>query len=152
MKINDIDKRILNLAQMHEYCVPKVTKIAEKLQMHPTTVHSRLKKLRSEGVVEGYMADLNPEKCGKGITAFLLMNVELREKVEEVGNQIGTIKGVQEVHYASGEWDLIAKLKVNTLDDYYRFSSENALHLNGISRTKGIIIPKTFKETRTLDF
>jgi|TARA_Y100000310_G_scaffold253729_1_gene260664 Lrp/AsnC family transcriptional regulator for asnA, asnC and gidA len=151
MKITPTDKKILALAQSTEYCVPKVTKLAKKLKMHPATVHSRLKKLRNEGVLAGYTTIVNSKKCGKTVTAFMLMNVELHKNVEEVGARLGKIKGVQEVHYTSGEWDLLAKVKVDSLDDYYRFSAENALQLEGISRTMGIITPKTFKETSAID-
>jgi Lrp/AsnC family transcriptional regulator for asnA, asnC and gidA len=152
MKITTNDKKILNLVQSLEYCVPKVTKIAKKLKMHPATVHSRLKKMQKDGLLTGYSAHVDSKKCGKPVTAFMLMNVELHKKVEEVGARLGKIKGVQEVHYTSGEWDLLAKVKVDSLDDYYRFSAENALQIEGISRTRGIIIPNTFKETAAIDF
>jgi len=151
MKISETDKKILKLVQSPEYCVPKVTKIAKKLKMHPATVHSRLKKLKQGEVLEGYLARLNPKQCGKEVTAFMLMNVELHKNVEEVAARLGKVKGVQEVHYTSGEWDILTKIKVNNLTDYYKFSAEGALQTEGISRTRGIITPRTFKETGVID-
>jgi len=151
MKIDTKDKMILKLVQSGEYCVPKVNKIAKKLKIHPATVHSRLKKMRQNNIIEGYYSKLNSINCGKKVTAFMLMNVELHKNVKEIGARLGRIKGVQEVHYTSGEWDLIAKLKTNTLDDYYKFSAENALQVEGMARTRGIIIPHTFKEEQTLE-
>jgi len=152
MKISNNDKKILNIVQSLEYCVPKVTKIAKKLKMHPATVHSRLKKMQKEGILVGYSARVDSKKCGKPVTAFMLMNVELHKNVEETAARISKVKGVQELHYTSGEWDLMAKLKVDSLDDYYKFSAEGVLQLEGISRTRGIIIPNTFKETASIDF
>ena len=75
MKLKEEDKKLLNLIQRGDMCVPRVTKLAHELSLPTSTVQTKLEKFRRLGLITGFSAILDPEKVGKGLTAFWFARV-----------------------------------------------------------------------------
>ena len=67
--IDGIDLHILNIIQNDG----KISnaKLARQLQMAPSGVLERVRKLEKKGILEGYEVRLNPAKLGLTVTAFI---------------------------------------------------------------------------------
>ena len=81
-KIKIIDKKILRLIQDEDLCVPRITKIAHKLQVPTSTVQTRIKKLQDLGVIKGFTVVVDPEKLEKGFVAFVLGQTKLGKDLD----------------------------------------------------------------------
>jgi len=67
--IDGIDLHILNIIQNDGRI--SNAKLARRLQMAPSSVLERVRKLEQKGILEGYEVRLNPAKLGLTVTAFI---------------------------------------------------------------------------------
>tara|TARA_Y100000310_G_C20565766_1_gene755391 strand:- start:377 stop:841 length:465 start_codon:yes stop_codon:yes gene_type:complete len=149
-KLKPLDKKILNLIQKEDLCVPRITKIAHKLKVPTSTVQARLNKLKEENVITGCTVLLNQEKVEKNFTAFMFAQAKLGKEVDFKKNiqHILKIEQVQEAYYITGDYDYLIKIQVKDQEEYFEVSSKIAKFLE--ARGKGIIAPKCFKNTPKL--
>lgn len=143
-KLDELNLNILR--ELQKDAKMSMRALSKKIATPVSTLHRRIKKLEDNNVIKYYSAIIDPKAVDMNVTAFMLAQVEYRKDVDKIAESLKKIRGMQEVHYAIGEWDILMKLKIPTLDDYYKFSAEKALQLEGVSNTTGIIAPKTFKE------
>jgi DNA-binding Lrp family transcriptional regulator len=148
MKLDAIDHQILNALQQNARA--KLTDIGKEINKPPSTVFDRMKKYERDGVITAYEARLNPEKVDKGFTAFILGQAKLGKNInlDSAGMDIAKIPEVLEVHFVTGEYDYLIKLRVKDQKEYYEIVQKVAEHFGG--RGQGIISPKTFKESTFL--
>ncbi len=144
--LDDTDREILDLLQ-DGYLTPQVNEIAKKLELRPSTVAYRIKRLEEKGVIKKYTAILDPEKVDRGFLAFVFGQAALGPitDLDRPGKKLAKIPEVQEVHFITGEWDYLIKFRVKDQKEYYRVIQEIAKSFEG--RGLGMIVPKTFKET-----
>jgi len=153
LKLDEIDRKILNLIQRGDLCTPRVSKIASIMGLPTTTVHSRLKNLEKKKAIIGYQGIIDSKKVGTKVTIFAVIKVRYekvyynRKVMEEFGKKLASIPEVQEVHACSGDWDYLIKLKVKSVEDYYRIASEKILPLGGIEKLMSYTAYNTMKET-----
>jgi DNA-binding Lrp family transcriptional regulator len=79
------------------------------------------------------------------ITAIVQVRCS-RDLIPETAEAIAAIEGVAEVYSVSGEWDLIAILKVKTYDDIAKFVTEQLVQVPGIVRTNTIIAFRVYSK------
>ena len=63
--INEKDKNILSILEKDAKL--SMRKIAAKVKLPVTTIHNRIKKMESLGIIEGYVVKLNKKKLGKNV-------------------------------------------------------------------------------------
>ncbi|MET3287534.1 UNVERIFIED_CONTAM: DNA-binding Lrp family transcriptional regulator [Brevibacillus sp. OAP136] len=66
-----VDSRILELLQTNSRIT--MSEMGRIIGMTPPAVTERVRKLEDKGVINTYRAVLAPEKLGKGIAAFILL-------------------------------------------------------------------------------
>lgn len=148
MKLDSTDKKILKCLQ--ENARMKLTEIGKKVKKPPSTVSERIKRLEEEGIIMGYTALLNSKKMDRGFTAFVFGQARLGKGIdlEQPGEQIAKIPEVLEVHFVTGEYDYLVKIKVKDQEEYLKVVKKIASCFG--LRGQGMIVPKTFKETTKL--
>ena len=77
------------------------------------------------------------------ITALVLMNVE-RGGINETAQALLGIAGVAEVYSVTGEWDLVALLRLPSYDDLATVVTEKMVSLQGIRRTQTMMAFKAY--------
>ncbi len=115
------DLRLLKILQNDAKLTTK--EIAARVNLSPTPVYERIKRLEKEGFIEKYIAIVNAEKVGKGLTVFC--NITLKEHTKEIGNKfvkdIVALKEVVECYNISGDYDFLLKIMINDMKDYQSF-------------------------------
>jgi len=149
IKLKEEDKKLLNLIQEEDACIPRVTKIAHELGLPTSTVNTKIEKFKKLGVIKGFSAILDPEKVGRGLVAFNLSRAALHPKfkIETIGEKLAAISEVEEVFFIIGEWDYITKLRVADKEEYTKVIPQLA---RLITHGKGIMATKCFKETHKI--
>ena len=149
-KLKFKDKKILDFLQKDDLCVPRITKIAHKLQLPTSTVQAKINKMQKEGIIKGFSAILDPEKLDKGYVAFVLGQAKLGHEVDldKAAKQLVKISHVQEVFFITGDYDYLVKLRVKDKEEYYKVIQQVAKCFE--VRGKGIIAPKCFKDNQTI--
>ena len=72
------------------------------------------------------------------ITALVLMNVE-REAVNETAQQLLAIPGVAEVYSVTGEYDLVALLRLHKYEDLAEVVTGRMVQISGITKTNTLM-------------
>ena len=104
------DKKILSLLQSNGRMTVK--EMSGKLNLSPTPIFERIKKMERNGVIDHYTVVVNPEKTGKSLYAFAHISLKDHSKlmVKEFEEKILLLPEVSECHYVTGRADFILSL------------------------------------------
>jgi len=148
--IDEIDYKILEILQQKAR-IPNA-EVARQVGMAPSAVLERIRKLESQGIIQGYEVRLNPEHFGQGLTAFVMVNAS-RAGNGRLGGELAALTGVQEVHQVAGEDGYLVKLRVADTAELGRILRDEIAAVEGVRETHTSVVLNTVKETRkiTLD-
>lgn len=156
--LDEKDRKILNILQTESMCTPKINEISKLVKLSPSSVHARIRKLERKGVIENYIARVDSKKAGKPLTIFSLIKLkypETKEELKEMNKMPARIAGssecIQEVYSLTGEWELLAKLKVKDMEEYYKIARECILPSAKVLKINGMVAVETLKETDFVD-
>jgi anthranilate phosphoribosyltransferase len=78
------------------------------------------------------------------ITAFVLINVKKGE-IENTAREMGRLDEVVEVYSIAGEYDLIAKVRVEEYERLAEVVTQKIQKIPGIEKTRTLMAFKTYK-------
>ena len=147
--MDNIDCKILNIIQNNANI--SNSDLSRQLDMAPSGVRERVKKLEAAGIIEKYEVRINPKKVGLDITTFI--HVETNEKVGQnnVGIELAKIPGVQEVHLVAGEYCYFIKSRVKDTDAHNQLMKRMG-EVDGVKNARTTMVLETLKECVELDF
>ncbi|AIY39487.1 Transcriptional regulator BkdR of isoleucine and valine catabolism operon [Collimonas arenae] len=108
--------------------------------------------LEEQGVIDGYVALLNPAAVDLRFTAFVRITLERQDKatVEHFAKEMEKAPEVLECHLMAGSYDYLLRVTVRDLDDYQRFQMETLTKIKGIRNVETEIPLKRIKQTTRL--
>ncbi len=135
--IDGIDLHILNIIQNDG----KISnaKLARQLQMAPSGVLERVRKLEKKGILEGYEVRLNPTKLGLTVTAFIHVLTSDSVGSTKIGEQLAEFPEIQEVHWIAGDYNYLVKTKLRDASDL-RALLKKCGQIEGISDTRTTLV------------
>ena len=77
------------------------------------------------------------------VTSIILINTE-RTKINEVAEQLAEMKGISEVYSVSGNYDLIALVRVKSNDDLANLVTKKLLSIDSILKSETMLAFKAF--------
>lgn len=124
--LDTVDKQILELLQKNAKLTIK--ELAEELNLTTSPIFERIKRLEKEGVIEGYVALLNPERVGKGQVVFcnVSMPIYTKENIENFENIVRSMPQVLECYHLAGLVDYQLKVFVRDIKEYDSFLKQLA--------------------------
>lgn len=124
--------------------------IARKLDMAPSAILDRIRKLEQRGVIQGYTTRIDAAAVGLGLTAFILVRSEERVGSGAIGQALAKIPEVLELHHVAGEDCYLVKVRVSDTEGLSRLLRERFGRLKGVRNTRSTIVLSTVKETGAL--
>ena len=89
--------------------------IARELNMAPSAVLERVKKLEQKNIILQYTTRLNPIFLHQNLLAFIFIKVADGLGCSSTANELAKIPQVQEVHHVAGEDSCLVKSAPTTL-------------------------------------
>ena len=124
MKIDEKDLAIIN--ELRTNSRQSIRQIAKKTRIRPSTVHLRINRLVNQGVIEKFTLKLNNKIFGENFIVFVLV-----KSTQEIRKNIFENPHVREVFGVTGEYDLLLKLKFESIEQFndflLTFRKENAV-------------------------
>ncbi len=77
------------------------------------------------------------------VTSIILMNVQ-RAKINEIAEKLKELPGISEVYSVSGNYDLIAIVRVPTTEDLATLVTNKMTDLDAILKTETMLAFKTY--------
>ena len=79
-------------------------------------------------------------------TAFVMIQAE-RRRMQEVARGLAEIPGVEEVYSVTGEWDIVAVLRLKEYDDLAEIVTGRMVEIPGIVRTNTHLAFRAFPQS-----
>ncbi len=126
-----------------------VSELAGELELPRTTVQERIKKLVQNGVIKRFTVQLDYGKIGKPVTAFIFVSFLAGTGVsqKEAAQKIAEIPDIYEVHVISGDWDILAKARGESIQSMGELVLDRIRNVKGVERTLTCTSFVTIKET-----
>jgi Lrp/AsnC family leucine-responsive transcriptional regulator len=155
-KLDKKDLAILELIQENSKLTAR--QIAQKIGVPITTVFAKTKRMEESGIIKGYRAILSPEKLDANTAAFVLASVSYRTRTNEspvsqrtVAEEITEFSEVQEVYVITGDWDLLIKLRAESVEAVGKFVVDKLRLVEGLEKTLTCMVFETIKETTAIN-
>lgn len=146
--IDDIDRRILNILQ--ENARTPNAEIARQVDMAPSAVLERIRRLEAKGVIRGYEARINPEALGLNLLAFVFVRSSDMSAEMRTAEILGLIPEVQEVHHVAGEDCFVLKVRVPDARSLGRLLRERIGTLGTVVSTRTTVVLETLRDSSRL--
>jgi DNA-binding Lrp family transcriptional regulator len=79
------------------------------------------------------------------VTSIVLINT-VRTKINEVAEQLAQMEGISEVYSVTGNYDLVAIVRVRTNDDLADLITHKLLSIESIMKTDTLLAFKAFSQ------
>jgi Lrp/AsnC family leucine-responsive transcriptional regulator len=142
--LDDTDRRILELLQDNARI--NNAEIARQVEMAPSAVLERLRKLERKGLLKGYETRLDPVQLGLGLLAFVFVKTNERMGELQTGEQLAKIPEVQEVHHVAGEDCYLVKVRAEGPEALGRLLRVKFGAIPSVTATRSTIVLETVKE------
>lgn len=122
MPYDRIDARILEIVQKNNRLTSDV--IGEMAGLSATACQRRLKRLRSEGIIEADISIVSPKAVGRPIQMLVLVTLE-RERSDIIDRFKKAIKSSAEIvngFYVTGDADFVLYVTATNMEEYEEFT------------------------------
>ncbi len=124
--------------------------LARELQMAPSAVLERVKKLEQKNVISGYTARINPAAVDQKLLAFIFMKATDGIGCSTTGKILATFPEVQEVHHIAGEDCYLIKIRTSDSASLMELMRTKFSSIPNILSTRTTIVLETVKEQQQL--
>lgn len=143
LKLDRIDIKILHELQKNG----RVTNVelAELVSLSPSPCLMRVKKLQSEGYIDGYAAQINVNKLGQTLTVFTEITLKNHRQIDFARflNMIEKIDQVMECHLVSGGYDYLLKFVTAGISEYQAIMERLTDMEIGIDKYNSFVVLKS---------
>ncbi|HEX3044953.1 MAG TPA: Lrp/AsnC family transcriptional regulator [Bacillota bacterium] len=145
--MDQIDVKILKLLQSNARM--SASEIGARINLSVPAVSERLKRLESSGVIEQYVAIVNPRSFRKELTAIMFITLERPRFTENFVEFVQGEEEILECHYLAGDFDYALKViteNTTTLEHLLnRIKS-----VQGVIKTRTIVVLSTSKNNHSI--
>lgn len=146
--LDQFDLRILEILS-EDGRIP-VTELAQKVGLSKTPCQTRLKRLVSEGYIQGFRAAIDPEKLGLDYISFTTVKLsDTREKaLQEFNLAVRKIREVEECHMIASSFDYLLKVRTPDIKRYRIVLGEKISSLPNVASTSTFVVMESVKDNR----
>ena len=150
MKLDDIDRKILTALQRDGRM--QNIELAKVVGLSPSPCLRRVRLLEEAGVIDRYVAVLNPAKIGKRLTLFVRIWLKAQDEdtIEYFIAEVLKLPEVLECYLMLGDCDVLVRVVADDIDAYRRFQSEHLSRIKGVQNVKTDLPGQVVKQTSEL--
>ena len=143
--IDEKDRRILD--ELMEDARKSVVDISNELEIPRATVQERIQKMKKNGLIRKFVAVPDYSQLGRPVTVFILVSfMPGTVSQRQLGEQISHLPRVEEVHLITGEWDIMLKVRAESMDELGKLVLDKLRAMKGVMRTVTCVCFNTVKE------
>ncbi|MDR1500738.1 MAG: Lrp/AsnC ligand binding domain-containing protein [Tannerellaceae bacterium] len=135
-QLDALDEKILNLL-ISNARMPYL-EVSRLCNVSGASVHQRIQKLTSLGVIGGAELALDYSKVGYGTCAFVGLFLSSPGQFDDVSEALRKIPEVVECHYTTGQYDMFIKIYARNNQHLLSIIHEKLQPL-GLARTESLI-------------
>jgi Lrp/AsnC family leucine-responsive transcriptional regulator len=148
--LDAFDLKILRILQQSGRIT--TLELAEQVGLSATPCARRVKRLEDDGYIDHYVALLNAERIGLGLTVFV--NIRLQTKAptsfETFEAAIREMPEVVGCYLLAGNFDYLVQVRLANVEEFRDFIRERLITINGVLETQSSIVLEQTKQTTVL--
>ncbi|MGE4071361.1 MAG: Lrp/AsnC family transcriptional regulator [Lysobacterales bacterium] len=146
--LDRVDRLLLDLLQ-HDARRTNV-QLAEALSLSPSACLRRVQRLERAGVIRGYRAVLDPGALGRGLSAFVRVQLERHdaEHVHRFTELVGSWDAVLACYALTGDMDYLLHVAVADLAHFNEFIMGELLKHGGVRDINSSFVLANVKSER----
>lgn len=121
--------------------------LGRQVGLSASTVHERVGKLESSGVITGYHAMVEPNAIGLGVTALVGIQPSDTGDDDRIAAALADLPEVESCYAVAGDEAFVVKVRVSTVDELERCLGR-LRRVDGIARTRTTVVLSTRFEGR----
>lgn len=148
--MDKIDRRILQTLQQDGKLGNN--ELAQRVGLSASPCLRRVKQLEETGIIEKYVALVNPQKVNLGLTVFarIWLKGQDAKTVNHLIDSVREIPEIVECQLMAGDCDFFLRIVVTDLDAYRKFQIQHLNKITGIQNVKTEIPLQSIKQTTEL--
>ena len=146
------EKDITLLQHMQNNARLTSTELGKLVDLSPSGVQKRLRKLEENGIVERYATMLNRKHLGYDLLVFVKVIIQghTTQLIAGFDHAIREMPEVLESHRIIGDADYLLKVVVRDREQLDDFLMKQLLALDSVARVSSYLVLKEVKETTTI--
>ena len=145
MDLDEIDNRILEVLQRDGRISNQ--ELAGRVGLSPSPCLRRLKRLEGAGVIQRYVALVDPAAVGRNLQAIIEVRLDHQTSaaVDRFEKEILKHPQVLECYLMAGDWDYMLRVVFRDLDEFRQFCIGALSKIPGVANVKSNICMKSVK-------
>lgn len=141
---------LLLLAELQRAGRQTNAELAERVHLSASACLRRVQRLEREGVIAGYRAEVDPERIGLGLQAFVRVQLARHDAdaVATFARRVNEWPEVVACHALTGDMDYLLQIAVGDLEHFSRFLLDNLLAEAGVADVNSSFVLRTVKAFR----
>jgi Lrp/AsnC family leucine-responsive transcriptional regulator len=147
---DDIDLHIMRVLQEEGRIANQ--ELADRVGLSPSPCLRRVRRLEEAGLIDRYVALLDPDRVRRGLDVFVRVRLERQtvDAVERFESEIVVLPEVQACYRMVGEVDFLIHLVLEDLTGWDEFYMEHLGGLEGVAGITSMIAMRRVKYTTAL--
>jgi DNA-binding Lrp family transcriptional regulator len=135
--LDETDHRIL--AALSQDGRMSIRSLAETVHISRANAYARVERLRADGVIRGFRADVDPVLSGLGTSAYVTLNVRQADW-RRVREQLRALPGVAHIALVGGDFDVVILVRARDNSDLRRLVLDEIQGMDGVVGTRTFLI------------
>lgn len=127
-----------------------LAELAELAGVSPSACHRRIKALEAQGVITGYTAQIDAQRIGLKLQAFveITLTSQSREAMDRFEAAVHDMDEILDCHLMSGSADYLLRVAASDLEQYDRIHRDCLARLPGVSAMRSAFAIRRIKRWR----
>lgn len=150
LRIDETDRRLLRLLQ-EDGRISNID-LAQRCNLSPSACSDRVRRLKEDGYILGFHAQLDPKKLDRSVLIFVEVQLDRTtpDVFESFAKAARNAGDVLECHMVAGGFDYLIKARVADLVAYRKFLEEVLVRIPGVRETRTYAVLEEVKSTPRL--
>ncbi|CAM3774724.1 Lrp/AsnC family transcriptional regulator [Roseateles saccharophilus] len=151
VQLDAIDRSILNELQ-RDGRLPNQD-LAQRVHLSPSACLRRVKRLEESGVIDRYVALLNPKAVGKQGTSYTIINLERMTTAALAAFEEAVLASpdILDCFYVAGSNDYLIRFAYKDAEDLERFHTYVLMQLPEVARSNSMLVLRTIKRSTAFE-
>ena len=126
--------------------------LAERVHLSASACLRRVQRLEREGVIVGYRAEVDPERLGLGLQAFVRVQLKSHDaaRIDSFARQVNAWPEVVACHALTGDMDYLLHVVVRDLEGFSGFLLDQLLAQAEVDDVNSSFVLRTVKRAQGL--
>ena len=150
MELDPTDRRILESLQRNGRLTNQ--DLSEQINLSPSACYRRVQRLESDGIIQGYVALLDPRKLDRKTTVFveITLSGQADEILEAFEKAVSRVPEVLECHLMAGSADYLLKVVARDTEDFALIHRRYLPTLPGVQTMQSSFSLRNVRQTTAL--